>query len=135
MLDLNGKIAWSVTGDMRGALFGASLAAFEQTDYRSSTTSFIAGAPGYRGNRGAVYKISSLGESELIGRGNSEGSQLGSSVAVMPGSDRNNGDLFVFVDLNSETDTHQSLFTNETFNSGAPLERGATRPPTFRSTR
>jgi hypothetical protein len=116
-------------------MFGSSLAAFEQTDNRSSTTSFIAGAPGYGRNSGAVYKISSLGESELLARGNSEEAQLGSSVAVMPGSDRNNGDLFVFGDLNSETNTHQSLFTNEILNSGAELERQATRSPTSRATR
>jgi hypothetical protein len=135
MLDLNGKIAWSVTGNTRGEMFGSSLAAFEQTDYRSSTTSFITGAPGYGRNSGAVYKISSLGESELLARGNSEEAQLGSSVAVMPGSDRNNGDLFVFGDLNSETNTHQSLFTNEILNSDAELERQATRSPTSRATR
>jgi hypothetical protein len=130
MLDLNGKITWSVTGDTRGEMFGTSLAAYEQTDPRSSTAMFIAGAPGYGRNNGAVYKISALGESKLLARGNSEEAQLGSSVALMPGSKRNNGDLFVFGDLNNETNTHQSLFTNEILNSGAELERQATRSAT-----
>ena len=127
MLDLNGKISWSLTGDARGEMFGASLAAYEETDPRSSTAMFIAGAPGYGRNNGAVYKISSLGESKLVARGNSEGAQLGSNVALMPGSKRNNGDFFVLGDLNNETNTHQSLFTNEIFNSGAEFERQSTR--------
>ncbi len=135
MLDLNGDVAWSVNGENRGEVFGSSIAAFDQTDDRYSVTSFVVGAPGYGRNIGSVYKISLEGESQLITRGSFEGAQMGSSVAVIPRSDRNKGNLFVFGDLNNETDTNQSLFTNEIFNSDAEFERQAKGSLLSRATR
>ena len=135
MLDLNGDVAWSVTGENLGEMFGSSIAAFKHSDDRSSETSFIVGAPGYGINNGAVYKISARGESQLVTRGDAEQAQLGYSVSVVPGSDRNNGNLFVFGGLNIETSTYQSSFTNEIFDSSPERELQTTRSSGSRTSR
>ena len=135
MLDLNGDVAWSVTGENLGEMFGSSIAAFKHSDDRSSVTSFIVGAPGYGINNGAVYKISARGESQLVTRGDAEQAQLGYSVSVVPGSDRNNGNLFVFGDLNIGTRTYQSSFTNAIFDSSPERELQTTRSSGSRTSR